>query len=523
MATIVTDANGIQTLAPDPTGAGGGVLMENDAALSAFVTSHAASLAFNAAGIVTNAAGIAVNVTAIALNTTSRALLMAARGSVVYAHEFSGIDIGEKINNAIAALPAAGGVVVVIGGTYEFATTVDMGARSHICIIGQGGIPAGGSGLTTAATQLNYTGSGIAIKIGTDSGFANGAELRQFQLKLDHMDSIGIYVERHVRGLLDNVSVTNQFNQVQGVGFRTAGQPSVYGWLFDKVMFQYLAIGLDLVDAWGADFNIPRIVGNDIGVKITGGAGTFFRGGDIEVNETAGIDIVSGFRTSVSDVYFESRGTTQQGAPTSDSLCIRVGSLSSEKTDLSITNVNPSVVSSATYDFVADDESKVLKLTAGTNVVVASYVIVSVENGEATLSSNAMSGAGAADGVGTIRSQPQSIRVTGSYFGKNSDTEYAIDLIKADTFVCNGNHFGNFVTSCIKNDAAGASKIVLRDNFKHFSVPSLITSYTGVTDLYDPDTGVRIIAGPFPESDPFVNGQLYHNGDTDVLSVSRGN
>ena len=66
---IVVDDNGIQTLLPAPSGAGGGLLLENDALLSTFVTSLTASIAainVDTVAIATNTSDIATNVADIA-------------------------------------------------------------------------------------------------------------------------------------------------------------------------------------------------------------------------------------------------------------------------------------------------------------------------------------------------------------------------------------------------------------------------------------------------------------------------
>jgi len=70
--------------------------------------------------------------------------------------------------------------------------------------------------------------------------------------------------------------------------------------------------------------------------------------------------------------------------------------------NLSITNADPSVVSSASRNFVAADVGNIIHLTAGTNVTAGWYEIVSVASNQATLDRNAMSGAGSADGSGYL-------------------------------------------------------------------------------------------------------------------------
>jgi hypothetical protein len=237
----------------------------------------------------------------------------------VVANSFPGADIGAKVNNAIASLGVNGGDVYILAGTYEFSTTIDMGDRNNIRIIGQGGVAGANNGLNLSATHLNYTGSGTAIQIGDGVGFAYGAELHQFGLKLEEASAIGVYVDKHIYGVLGHVSINNQWDQVQGVGFRTAGVDDNYGWQFNHVRTNYLDIGLDLVDCWGAQLYNPWAHFNDIGIKITLGHGTFFHGADIEENVVAGLDIISGQKITVEGAYFES------GSP-AGSRCIRIGS-----------------------------------------------------------------------------------------------------------------------------------------------------------------------------------------------------
>ena len=87
---------------------------------------------------------------------------------------FSGVDIGAQINNAIAALGVAGGVVRIPAGTYSFSTTIQCPKTNtgQIWIKGTG--RNGDVTLVSAAggTVLNYTGSSDAIN---DVATTNGA------------------------------------------------------------------------------------------------------------------------------------------------------------------------------------------------------------------------------------------------------------------------------------------------------------------------------------------------------------
>lgn len=70
--------------------------------------------------------------------------------------------------------------------------------------------------------------------------------------------------------------------------------------------------------------------------------------------------------------------------------------------DLNITNASPSVMSSASYSFVAADVGNVINLTGGTNVTAGRYRIASVSGGNATLDRNAMTGAPSANASGYL-------------------------------------------------------------------------------------------------------------------------
>lgn len=73
--------------------------------------------------------------------------------SALYADQYTGVDMGAHVNAAIAALPTAGGVVVIPAGVFTFSTTINI-TRSHISIVGQGG----GSLVNVAGTSLKWTG-----------------------------------------------------------------------------------------------------------------------------------------------------------------------------------------------------------------------------------------------------------------------------------------------------------------------------------------------------------------------------
>lgn len=71
----------------------------------------------------------------------------------LYADQYAGADMGAQVNAAIAALPTAGGVVVIPAGIFSFSTTINI-TSSHVSIVGQGG----GSLVDVAGTSLKWTG-----------------------------------------------------------------------------------------------------------------------------------------------------------------------------------------------------------------------------------------------------------------------------------------------------------------------------------------------------------------------------
>lgn len=246
----------------------------------------------------------------------------------VVANDFPGTDIGAKVNNAMAWMDTYrpnGGDIQILPDTYEFSTPINMGARNNIRIIGQGGVPAfeANTGIGVAGTQLNYEGVDTAIYIGNGVDDANGAELHNFQLHLDD-DVVGVKIESHIRGIMNNFSVVGPSNGLgvgnfAGTGIKTVSN-NVYGWIYYNLIANYLKVGVDLLNGWGTHFYIPRFAANEIGIVITGGAGTFFHGGDIELNHLAGVDVISGRQADVNGVYFETSRNTV------DSRAVRVGS-----------------------------------------------------------------------------------------------------------------------------------------------------------------------------------------------------
>ena len=97
-------------------------------------------------------------------------------------------------------------------------------------------------------------------------------------------------------------------------------------------------------------------------------------------------------------------------------------------TNLASTNgtTNPSVITSATYSFVAGDVGKTLVITAGTNWTQASYTIVSVLAGAATLSAAVGTNATLSGGSGNFHANEIIELTTGPSITRNLTRIYAV-------------------------------------------------------------------------------------------------
>lgn len=76
-----------------------------------------------------------------------------------FADQFVGVDIGAKINAAVADLGANGGTIVIPAGTFTYGTTISVNGQRDIYLVGASGQTAGAA----AATVLQYTGTGLAV------------------------------------------------------------------------------------------------------------------------------------------------------------------------------------------------------------------------------------------------------------------------------------------------------------------------------------------------------------------------
>lgn len=120
--------------------------------------------------------------------------------------EFPAEDLGKEVNAAIAALPANGGDVIISAGSYTFPTRIDFRDRNCIRLMGQGGISYDSD--FPSATNLTYTGTGAAIKIGTGNSKKRtyGNQLHNFKLRT-YRSATGILLDDSHTGKMSNLAL----------------------------------------------------------------------------------------------------------------------------------------------------------------------------------------------------------------------------------------------------------------------------------------------------------------------------
>jgi len=110
-------------------------------------------------------------------------ILDATPRDVLNANAFPGADIGLQINNAINALPAVGGTVVISPGTYEFSHQIVLNNK-NITLTGAGD----GYDPSVYCTRLVWTGGGlegpvgVAISVSNPTGVSVTMRLSNFSL-----------------------------------------------------------------------------------------------------------------------------------------------------------------------------------------------------------------------------------------------------------------------------------------------------------------------------------------------------
>lgn len=128
---------------------------------------------------------------------------------VFYADQYSGSDIGAKINTAYATLPASGGTIVIPAGTYNYSTPIIFATQHKPVILeGQGG----GSFYAAGATTLVYTSStGIGITYNAEGASSGGSGLYNLSL----VGPAGIYAGGNT-GIGSSTTILNT-TSTQGV------------------------------------------------------------------------------------------------------------------------------------------------------------------------------------------------------------------------------------------------------------------------------------------------------------------
>lgn len=98
-----------------------------------------------------------------ALGSTAAPWNIQARSlnTVLFAENFSGADIGAKINAAHTALPSTGGKIVLPAGSQSMSTAVNFATASKPVLV---------AGSVAGSTVLNYSGTGAAFTFNCDQG-----------------------------------------------------------------------------------------------------------------------------------------------------------------------------------------------------------------------------------------------------------------------------------------------------------------------------------------------------------------
>jgi hypothetical protein len=203
---------------------------------------------------------------------------------VLYADQFAGSDIGQKVNNAIkACLPTAAPQceIRLAAGTYTLATTITVTAPG-ISIVGAG----------MAGTVLNYTGTTQAITINTaaSSGTAtSGGHFGGFTIQGNpHASGTAIQVTNTVGARFEDIHIY-AFDQANAIGmqFVVSGSSSqVERNQVSHVIIEYATTAIQFTTipvAKGPSFGYNRF--SDVAISVEQGqvgvdaiAGTFYNG-----------------------------------------------------------------------------------------------------------------------------------------------------------------------------------------------------------------------------------------------------
>lgn len=276
---------------------------------------------------------------------------LAAQSGAVYVvtSATSGANLGAKLATAIAAVTTAsptGGVIDArslfgaqsLGGDLTISQpnltillgpiTLSMGTHRIIVSAGTNGVSiegvgawgSTGSAQRNSGTQLNYTGTGSAIVVGSSSATTYMTHLKDLSILVTGNGAVGIALNRTQHAVLERMRVggpstgstanTQTLIKSDGTGGFSAFTQIRSCWLSNGL------IGIQFTGA-GSDNNSNQILGGNysgstsrgvsgaIGVSIVGGETNYIAGFDIENTET-GIQLTrNALRNYVAMVRFE--------------------------------------------------------------------------------------------------------------------------------------------------------------------------------------------------------------------------
>ena len=209
--------------------------------------------------------GDASTINAATLGTHAASYFQIVLGSTIDASTMAGVDMGDKVNAAWAALPSTGGRINVPGGDFFFATPIVLGDGSSYKT-------AVLAGVGTAPTVLHYTpttGDAITLNFQHGSAVASSGGLEDFTLIGPGSGSgDGIVLISNSNGVYKNVLVENFGNDGWHIDSSTGDVVNNDESIFEQV--QSHLNGRYGLYAAGLDSNVLHIIGgsaycNDLG------------------------------------------------------------------------------------------------------------------------------------------------------------------------------------------------------------------------------------------------------------------
>lgn len=202
--------------------------------------------------------------------TISNGLTAKSINAVQNAASFAGADIGAQVNAAITALGSQGGTVYIPKGVYSFSTTINL--ANNIRLVGAG----------RGATELDYTGSGIAVSLSSIS--SAGIE----DLKITIANAAATAIKVAASNIVSIKNFRLGANAGGGTLLRSTGDGvSVYNsnlFIIDGILDSYTGIGINLdhtVDCHVSSVNIVGATNNTTSQAVIidrGSSGVYFRG-----------------------------------------------------------------------------------------------------------------------------------------------------------------------------------------------------------------------------------------------------